>query len=356
MPWALDFTPDNTGNEPFPLGYLINPYHDPDNPLLWTTDDWDPALRFWSLPYDEHLGEWLQSVDPSAPSIMAAREFGTRPELWNPTYQPGVRFMDWEWIEQDDVGWWPGDPRDVPTNIVPAAVDSAWDFIKCELEQLKIYMEDDRDRYLDESDVQADGLASFMIHFLGASADRHPWTLELINCGLAIGNIAYMSYKAFFRRVRPSVLRPGLTVPFGPPRHPAFPSGHSFLAHFIALLLLEVPGVHHRFGILRDPAIFERGEPLDRPIWEDLAGQLPIQSPLLHMARRIAVNRERIGVHYPSDSFSSRHLAAGLWDAIVGQDGRDDTNPNYDGPPIPCPTLLMIIERASAEWPALPTP
>ena len=62
-------------------------------------------------------------------------------------------------------------------------------------------MQDDRDRYLEESDEQADGLADYMIAFIGASSGRHPWTIELVSCGLAIGNIAYMHYKAFFLRV-----------------------------------------------------------------------------------------------------------------------------------------------------------
>ena len=326
---------------------MINPYLDPNNPLKWTTDDWDPALRFWSLPYDEHLGEWLLSVDPTTPATLAAREFGTRPELWHPTR---VDFMQWKWMEEADVAWWPGNPLDISQAINPGDVAGAWGVIEAELEQLKIYMEDDRARYLDESDVQADGLAAYIIHFLGASSQRYPWTLELINCGLAIGNIAYMTYKDHFKRVRPSVLRPGLIPPFGPPAHPAFPSGHSFLAHFIALLLLEIPGLHQRLGVLPAGQDLSDAGLLRRPEWDDLDAQDLIASPLLSISQRIAVNRERIGVHYPSDSFASRHLAAGLWDAMM-PGGRG--NGNFDGAPIRCPTLETVLTRAKAEWPEL---
>jgi membrane-associated phospholipid phosphatase len=171
---------------------------------------------------------------------------------------------------------------------------------------------------------------------------------------LAIGNVAYMSYKAYYKRVRPSVLMPGLTVPFGPPGHPAFPSGHAFLAHLLALMLLEIQGINQRFGVLRDrpnsnppaPVDWELGQVLRKPVWADLNGTEPIASPLLTLARRIAVNRERIGMHYPSDSMAGRHLAAGLWDAMVNKSAG-----NPAATPIEVPTLLRVLDKAKAEWP-----
>jgi membrane-associated phospholipid phosphatase len=227
--------------------------------------------------------------------------------------------------------------------------------IKTELEQLRVYMHDDRARYLTECDVQADGLPAYMIHFIGADASRHPWTIELVNCVLAIGNVAYMSYKAHYKRARPSKLMPGLTVPFGPPGHPAFPSGHSFVAHLLALMLLEIQGINQRLGVLRskpntnppEPVDWELGEVLRKPVWADLNGTAPIASPLLTIARRLAVNRERIGMHYPSDTMAGRHLAAGLWDAMVN---RPQDNPLAAA--IEVPTLLRVLDKAKAEWPS----
>jgi membrane-associated phospholipid phosphatase len=179
-----------------------------------------------------------------------------------------------------------------------------------------------------------------VIHFIGASAVRHPWTIELISAGLAIGNVAYMYYKATFRRVRPSILCPGLIPPFGPPAHPAFPSGHSFLGHLIALLLLEIPAIARRHGVF-DP-LAPVGSPGVRPGGTNvLDGRGEIPSPLLWLAQRLAKNRERIGVHYPSDSSASRHLAAGIWWALL-----HDTTAAQ----IVCPTLHTIIRGASALW------
>ena len=71
--------------------------------------------------------------------------------------------------------------------------------------------------------------------------------------------------------MRPSIICPGLTAPFGPPHHPAFPSGHSFLGHFIALLLLEIPQIAVRFGEPETPGI---------PAGE-IGGPAPPEGPLL---------------------------------------------------------------------------
>ena len=52
-----------------------------------------------------------------------------------------------------------------------------------------------------------------------------------------------------------------------------------------------------------------------------LAGRGDFYSPLLWLAQRLGKNRERLGVHYPSDTFGSRHLAGAIWRAVL-HDGR----------------------------------
>ena len=255
-------------------------------------------------------------------------------------------------------------------------------------------MQDDRDRYLAEIELQADNGPDYIMAFIGAHIERFPWTIELINCGLAIGNIAYSYYKAMFKRVRPSFLCPEFAPPFGPPGHPSFTSGHSFLAHLMALLLLEIPGIRQRYGTfppvppnspptglagrvvqpypivtisqasaavvtLNSPGLsahgispgeqvmFQTNGTLPSPITtatayyvlqtgltpasfeisttaqgqpiatttsgsgthtinrNPLMGWSAINSPLLWLSQRIAKNRERLGVHYPSDSMAA---------------------------------------------------
>jgi hypothetical protein len=70
-----------------------------------------------------------------------------------------------------------------------------------------------------------------------------------------------------------------------------------------------------------------------------LLGWGAINSPLLWLSQRIAKNRERLGVHYISDSMGSRHFAAAIWRALL----HDNT--------INCPTLISVLTHAEAEWP-----
>ena len=339
MPWTLDFTPDNAGNDPFPLAYIINPYQfDPTTGaampwLEWTTQDWDPDLRFWSLPFDPNLGEWLRAADRAKPGTLAALELAADHDKWLPQ---GANDDPLNCFETNDLKW-------IPASDSPGDAAIAFQFIKGELETLAQYMEDDRQNYLVESDIQADGLPNYLIHFLGINSFDHPNTLQLIDVGLALGNVIYMSYKAFFKRVRPSILRPGLTVPFGPPAHPAFPSGHSLLAYLISLLLCEIPGIADRYGVLPTGASPGDGGLLRKPQLSDFDGRTVIRSPLFTIAQRIAVTRERIGVHYPSDSYASRHLAAAIWERLM--------KPKGDADHIDCPTLDRMIADAKSEWP-----
>jgi hypothetical protein len=249
--------------------------------------------------------------------------------------------IDKDWMEEADLSWDHATPIKSRKGLsLQEKKDKAYRVICAEIEELQMLMQDDRDRYLAEIEMQSDGLADYIIHFIGASRGRHPWTIELISCGLAIGNIVYMYYKNYFKRVRPSFLCPGLTVPMGPPAHPSYPSGHSFLGHFIALLLLEIPGIALRYGIFA-----QGGSSGTKPIRDSLKGENVIDSPLLWLAQRVAKNRERAGLHYYSDSLGSRHLAAGIWWALL----------NNGENRIDCPTLEAVLRRAIAEWP-LPGP
>src|SRR5262249_8084751 len=169
-----------------------------------------------------------------------------------------------------------------------------------------------------------DGLASYFISFLWLDSERYPATIELIRCGLAIGNLVYMAYKAQFKRVRPSGICPGLVPPFGPPRHPSLPSGHSFLRHFIALLLLEIPQIVLRYGEPTVPGVPPNpvgpptlpAKPLIQPGLDRVmvkAEEYVFTGPLLWLGARLAKNRERAGVHYRSDSLASRWIAGAIW-------------------------------------------
>lgn len=329
-PWALDFTYQGGGWPPFPVAQA---WLDPDTRPQWTTDDWDPGLRYWDLPYDPQLTEWLQDVDLAQPSVMAAREFGARPQLWQKT---PAELVQSGWMRKEDLAWHvePGAPA--PTD--PLAATAA---IQRDLDELVELMKDDRGAFISEALAQSEGIPAYFMHLMAMEPSAKPWTLALMRCGLAMGNLVYMHYKAQFRRVRPSMLCPGLVPPFGPPRHPAFPSGHSFLAHFMALLLLEIPGVARRFGVYAPVGQIGVDAQVGRQVtlaeYQAKTYRDGMPSPLLWLAHRLARNRERVGVHYPSDSSASRDLAGGIWDLVKTRQ-------------IAVPTLHKVIARARAEW------
>ena len=183
-----------------------------------------------------------------------------------------------------------------------------------------------------------------------------------------------MQYKSVYRRLRPSSLCAGLVPPWGPPQHPSFPSGHSMVAHLYALLLLEIPQVAERLGVFAAPVPAVDPAPADDPF--NAKGRQPtgddffvhfgygadMQCPLLWLAWRVAKGRERIGVHYPSDSAASRHLAAAVWLAMLGgleqrtlnlgdaQDRRGAGRGPLVLPHIEVPTLRRGLAHARAEW------
>ena len=360
IPWALDFSIGN-GWKAFPTDQMLNPYGRAQ-PLEWRTGDWDPGLRFWTLPFDPHLTEWLQDLDLSSPAVMAAREFAGQCDDWLASDTVAKESKIQQVISRSDLGW--------QARAGASQVDrnTAWQQVRRELVDLKDQMEDDRDRFLGEAAGQSFQMPDYFLHLLGIDIAAKPWTVALMNCGSAIGNMVKMQYKSVYRRVRPSTLCAGLVPPWGPPQHPSFPSGHSIIAHLYAMLLLEIPQVAERLGIFSDPPPpGDHVGPVGRkPTRDDYfqhhAYGDDMRSPLLWMAWRVARGRERIGVHYPSDSSASRHLAAALWLAMLGNEAeRQVTLPEAEDrrgagqgpiklPQIRVPSLLAVLEKARAEW------
>jgi len=258
---------------------------------------------------------------------MAAREFAKSHASWQLTE---AQLLAAAWLKNTDLDWKSGSVNS-PSDAL------AWTAINGELDELVDLMENDRDRYMAEALEQADGIPRYFMQLMAMDAGRKPWTFELIRTGLAIGNLVYMYYKGQYRRVRPSYLCPGLAPAFGPPGHPAFPSGHSFLGNFIALLLLEIPQVAARYGIgmQSDGSVVGK-----QPTWLQYQGDDPsvVNGPLFWLARRLAKTRERLGLHYQSDSSAGRHLAGGVWAAL------------FPLKQISVPTLMRVLARARAEW------
>jgi hypothetical protein len=118
---------------------------------------------------------------------------------------------------------------------------------------------------------------------------------------LSLAGSAVMYFKNKFKRVRPWVLA-NLSPPIPLPGHPAYPSGHSTQMHLMAYLLAE---------LVPDPAGLD------------------------DIALDVAVNRERAGLHYPSDTAAGKKLAGKLFKILKHE----------------CPTFERTLEAARAEWP-----
>ena len=155
--WTLDFSPVN-GGVAFPTQARLNPYLDPaKRPLQWQTEDWDPALRFWTLAFDSQLIEWLQDLDISAPSILAAREFAPAARQ----VADGRRCArDSRYPARQGLAAARAPGIGAVDDTATASQASAWTFINSELEELIDMMEDDRDRYLRRDQIGTGGRRS----------------------------------------------------------------------------------------------------------------------------------------------------------------------------------------------------
>lgn len=110
-----------------------------------------------------------------------------------------------------------------------------------------------------------------------------------------------MREKKRFDRVRPSALDTRITTTLPVPGHPAYPSGHSTQAHYLAYVFSELA-------------------PAQRETF-------------LEKADQIARNRELAGLHYPSDTEAGKLLAQQFFTIMMQQE-----------------KFLSLLEAAKKEW------
>jgi hypothetical protein len=107
--------------------------------------------------------------------------------------------------------------------------------------------------------------------------------------------------------------------------------------------------------------------PLRKPLLSEVMNTAyTFTGPLLWFAARLAKNRERAGVHYPSDSLASRWLAGAIWQLLTNLPGGGASSTAVPGatPPnaitpantvryadlIDCPTFRRVLNLARSEW------
>lgn len=272
-PWVLDYTPDGSGNPALPQQIVA----DADLTSDYPAELWDPPLLA-TMAATEFAGQYANWSEIDTDLTNAADPLWKRAMLWR-------------------------------TGLDPVAE------IKSELNHLLALMADDRDRYAPEILAQADAAPLYWFQLLNLGGGEKPFTMALISYAQRVGEMVALDYKRWYQRPRPSALCPGLLVPFGPPRHPAFPSGHALTAHLTTGLLLRIDKLQHYKG-----------------------------EALLWLARRVATNRERAGLHYPSDSLAGERLATEVIERLFATGGNQIVNLEFingsDG----------LFEKATDEW------
>jgi hypothetical protein len=173
-----------------------------------------------------------------------------------------------------------------------------------ELKEL-VRLIDYRPNVLSEALAQRDGIDDYFRGILSFTPSSHPRTFGLMQIALRVGEFQVMHYKYKFNRMRPSHLCPWLMPPIEVPGHASYPSGHATQSHLVALILGEV-------------------------MPEPLAGR---SKPLWLLAKRIARNREVLGLHYPSDSIAGTMLAQASFRLLRK-----------------CGTVRAMSEAAAQEW------
>ncbi|WP_158626785.1 phosphatase PAP2 family protein [Bradyrhizobium sp. RP6] len=261
-----------------------------------------PELGFRPLTLQYDLGP---NTDPSFPEKLLPKEcWKDRIGPWDPdvlcllSLTEFIRDTDWDTIHTDLAA-------ERPTLLAwdPSKPDYQ-DFVAGEILQLQLLMQTDRERYMGEIVAQHDNAPGYWVSLMAANNREHHYTLVIMNLAVRIGQIVAAFYKDYYKRPRPSYACPGLLPAFGPPAHASFPSGHSLQSWLMSLFLEEVACSY--------------------------------KCELEWLADRVAVNRERAGVHYRSDTEAGKFIAEKCKAKIMALPVSSKTK--------------MLFEAAKTEW------
>lgn len=238
------------------------------------------------------LGEEFQPGDGEKPwPNLAATSFPRR--YWDPTLHALVVVAEFA-----DTGW-----KEGPNSVDPGPPDLAQSVVECELNQLTSYGLDDRAAHLGEILSQRADMAAYWANLLMFNQSSHPATVDIVSTALRVGQFAVVHFKYKYKRPRPSQLSPRIFPLIVVPGHASYPSGHATEGMLLSLCLAELVPAAKR--------------------------------PLEALAHRVAKNRERAGVHYPSDSSAGVKLAYGCLERLKT-----------------CKTFLDMMAAAKREWEA----
>jgi hypothetical protein len=158
-----------------------------------------------------------------------------------------------------------------------------------ELKVLRELKEQERRAHVGEiiREQRADVMIGLWYDCLEVGPTSHRATAELLHATIYLGGSVATFLKDRFHRVRPSVLAPDLSPPIPVSELPAYPGGHATQIYLMAATLT------HLFAN-RELRIKE-------------------------IAANVALNRERAGLNYPSDTAAGKELSGRVFAILMSK-------------------------------------
>ncbi len=154
---------------------------------------------------------------------------------------------------------------------------------------------------------QANALDDCWNQLLGAINGHRPHVAQLVQIGIAVGQMVGMHFKNEHKRMRPIQVYPALMTSVPTPGHPSYPNNHSLQSHLI----------RH--------CVYKGMPPGAQAAFKDV---------LTAFAARVGENREIAGVHFKDDTEAGRDVAAQIFLKYLDR----------------CPPFNAVCEAAVAEW------
>jgi acid phosphatase (class A) len=260
---------------------------------------WEPTPMGWPL--------FGATTFEKCEDIKAAAVFGVSfpPTGWDPTTLAWAVATEFATVS----GWQTGD-----FNIDPGKPDDSPEKLTCEIKELLSYFKKDvdednvvpRSRYQEEALVQAVNFLPYFYAATGSTGSTRPATRQLIVAAHFVAGSVSAFFKLKYKRARPAQVFPWLFPRLQVPGHASYPSGHALQATLVALALAKVvPG--------------------------------PVAEVCARLAARIGTNRERAGLHWPSDTAVGKGMAPKVLLALAK-----------------VPSFCLIADQAATEWNAKP--
>jgi hypothetical protein len=158
-----------------------------------------------------------------------------------------------------------------------------------ELKHLRELKEQERPAHIGEiiREQQGPVMIGLWYDLLEIGPTSHPLTTELLHATIYLAGSVATCLKDSFNRVRPSVLAPDLSPPIPLPGLPAYPGGHATQMYLMGETLAH---------LFRDR-----------------------RAQIMAIAENVAVNRERAGLNYRSDTEAGKRLAEGVFQILTSE-------------------------------------